>query len=68
METRDRKARNFIQTNFQALLWHGLPVAALVIWGAFCITNNLCKINRWCIFCIHGVSSLEAADLYHGDG
>lgn len=41
METRDRKARNFIQTNFQALLWHGLPVAALVIWGAFCITNNL---------------------------
>ena len=41
METRDRKARNFIQTNFQTLLWHGLPVAALVIWGAFCITNNL---------------------------
>ena len=41
METRDRKARNFIQTNFFTLLWHGLPVAALVIWGAFCITNNL---------------------------
>ena len=24
-----------------ALLWHGLPVAALLLWGAFCITNSL---------------------------
>ena len=23
------------------LLWHGLPVLALVIWGALCCTNNL---------------------------
>ena len=24
-----------------ALLWHGLPMAALLLWGAFCITNSL---------------------------
>ncbi len=23
------------------LLWHGLPIAGLIIWGALCVTNNL---------------------------
>lgn len=27
--------------DFWTVLWHGLPVVALFIWGAFCITNNL---------------------------
>ncbi len=26
----------------QNYIWHGMPLAALVIWGALCITNNLC--------------------------
>lgn len=25
----------------QTFLWHALPVVGLVVWGAFCITNNL---------------------------
>lgn len=25
----------------RGLLWHGLPLLALVVWGVFCITNNL---------------------------
>ena len=25
----------------QNYIWHGLPLAALGIWGALCITNNL---------------------------
>ena len=25
----------------QRFLWHFLPVAALVLWGALCITNQL---------------------------
>lgn len=25
----------------QNYIWHGLPLAALVIWGALCLTNNL---------------------------
>ena len=41
METCSRKTDNFIRTKGWLLLWHGLPVAALVIWGSFCITNNL---------------------------
>lgn len=41
METQRRKQHNFIENNMWALLWHGLPVAALLLWGAFCITNSL---------------------------
>ncbi len=29
------------EEKLQNLFWHGLPLAALVIWGALCITNNL---------------------------
>ena len=29
------------QTERQNLIWHGLPIVALVVWGALCITNNL---------------------------
>ena len=41
METQRRKQHNFTENNMRALLWHGLPVAALLLWGAFCITNSL---------------------------
>ena len=41
METQRRKQHNFTENNMWALLWHGLPVAALLLWGAFCITNSL---------------------------
>ena len=41
METQRRKQHNFKENNMWALLWHGLPVAALLLWGAFCITNSL---------------------------
>ena len=41
METQRRKQHNFTENNMCALLWHGLPVAALLLWGAFCITNSL---------------------------
>lgn len=41
MKTQRRKQHNFTENNMWALLWHGLPVAALLLWGAFCITNSL---------------------------
>lgn len=41
METQRGKQHNFTENNMWALLWHGLPVAALLLWGAFCITNSL---------------------------
>mgnify|MGYP004593929143 FL=1 len=41
METGSRKRSNFIQTDILTVLWHGLPIAALLIWGAFGITNSL---------------------------
>ena len=41
METQRRKQHNFTENNMWALLWHGLPMAALLLWGAFCITNSL---------------------------
>lgn len=41
METRSARQNNFIRTDVWTVLWHGLPVAALILWGAFCITNNL---------------------------
>ena len=41
METQRRKQHNSTENNMWALLWHGLPVAALLLWGAFCITNSL---------------------------
>lgn len=41
METQNGKQNNFISKNMWTILWHGLPLAALVIWGAFCITNSL---------------------------
>ena len=27
--------------DLNTLLWHGLPIVALLVWGVFCITNNL---------------------------
>ena len=41
METRSERQNNFIRTDVWTVLWHGLPIAALILWGAFCITNNL---------------------------
>ena len=41
METGTLKKRNFIQADVWTVLWHGLPMAALILWGAFSITNNL---------------------------
>lgn len=35
------KQNKVIRMDFWTVLWHGLPVVALFIWGAFCITNNL---------------------------
>ena len=33
METQRRKQHNFTENNMWALLWHGLPVAALLLWS-----------------------------------
>ena len=41
METCSRKTNNFIRTKGWLLLWHALPVIALLLWGAFGIRNNL---------------------------
>lgn len=41
METCSRKTDNFIRTKGWLLLWHALPVIALLLWGAFSIRNNL---------------------------
>ena len=41
MQTENRRWNNFIQRDVWMVLWHGLPIAALFLWGAFCITNNL---------------------------
>ena len=41
METCSRKTDHFIQTKGWLLLWHALPVIALLLWGAFGIRNNL---------------------------
>ena len=41
MKTGSRKRSNFIQTDILTVLWHGLPIAALILWGAFGITNSL---------------------------
>ncbi len=29
------------QMDKKTLIWHGLPIVALIVWGALCITNNL---------------------------
>ena len=39
--TKQTKQNKFAQMDLWTVLWHALPVAALVIWGAFCLTNNL---------------------------
>lgn len=41
METCSRKTDNFIRTKGWLLLWHALPVIALLLWGVFSIRNNL---------------------------
>lgn len=41
MQTEKEKPNNFIRKDVLTLLWHGLPVAAVLLWGAFCITDNL---------------------------
>lgn len=41
METCSRKTDNFIRTKGWQLLWHALPVIALLLWGVFGIRNNL---------------------------
>ena len=41
MQTCSRKTDNFIRTKGWLLLWHALPVIALLLWGAFSIRNNL---------------------------
>lgn len=66
METCSRKTDNFIRTKGWLLLWHALPVIALLLWGAFGIRNNLWYDEA--IFSVDGISALETADLYYGDG
>lgn len=41
MKAESRRKDNFTGMDAWTVLWHGLPIAALILWGAFCITNNL---------------------------